>query len=1070
MSKPTLRTEKMLPANWWHTDGERIACDLCPNGCLIRDGGHGRCIVRQNHGGHFYLASGFGTTGFAVDPIDKKPFNHFLPGTPVLSFGTIGCNLHCKFCQNWNTTRAKDLAIHGDWATPAEIIATAKTYGCRSIALTYNEPIIWAEFGIEVAKAAHAADLKVVAVTAGYINPEPRTEFFKHIDAANVDLKSIDPDFYRNLTGGNLEPVLDTLRWLKHQTNIWLEVTNLLIPDSNDSEESVEKLCTWVLENLGPEVPLHFSSFHPDYKLKDKPRTPRDTLIRARQQALSLGLDFPYVGNVLDQANQSTYCPQCGTCIIARDHYEISAYAITGGVCRQCGQKIPGHFEDSPGSWGRKRVAVSIHANEANMEKTPTDEQSQSTSPEEHLTDVATHSVREASSALRQLEKQANPEHPTNATSNVTADPRIDFTNSDIQLILDHTRTLIQSVISKQRAPMLLSPELAASPTYGVFVTLRRGSILRACRGSWGDPHANTLAAILTSAAVSTAMTDARFPAIVPAELPLLTLEISLMHSPQPISAQGSSIVDQIKLGQHGLVLTHPQGRALFLPQVAIEQNWDTKTFLDRLARKAGLSEDAWADPKAKLMTFEARVLTQVPQQQELDLLKLDQSALLQALQVANAIAAQHQGQVQVQKFFTQANPGMTAIYLENAKGKHAIAVAQSVNLIELIKRGVTTLTTQCDQQKQAVGAIIRCDILGQPIPLVPTDYPNRHITLQHAAILADKQGKRTMIIPDRPNIPPDKVGAALMALSITPEEWLQGQATLLAFTVRSARLSPKTTIKDQEGMRAPAVAGSFYPAEPELLKAELTRYFEELEPQETKPVRAVLLPHAGWRFCGDIIAKTLQQIEVPDEVILIGPKHTRPGARWSVAGHNYWQLPHCQIPLQTDLAKTLCDNIEGLELNDEAHQQEHCLETLLPFLHYCNPNIRIVPILLGMAEYNEIRTLARALAGVINKQEQKPLIVVSSDLNHYAPEQLNRELDQEALAALTTGKPKKLFDTCRKKNISMCGMLPAVTTLETLIYLKPKPKLSIVDYNTSGRITGDQGKGVVGYAGVLFS
>ncbi|MDF1755669.1 MAG: AmmeMemoRadiSam system radical SAM enzyme [Verrucomicrobiales bacterium] len=347
---------------WWHREGEKIVCDLCPRACRLQNGQRGFCFVRANQDGEMALTTYGKSTGLCIDPIEKKPLNHFLPGTPVLSFGTAGCNLGCKFCQNWSISKSREIEILSQEASPEAIVKAALDHGCRSIAFTYNDPVIWAEYAIDVAKEAKGAGLKTVAVTAGYITDEARADFFEHIDAANVDLKAFTDEFYRSIAFARIDPVLDTLKWLKAEGKTWFEITNLLIPDENDSEAEIEQFSRWILDNLGDEVPIHFTAFHPDFKMQDKVRTPHETLIRARNQALKLGAKYVYIGNVLDKNRQSTFCPSCQNLLIERNHYELGRYDIRNGACGSCGTAIAGLFEPDRGAWGRKRLPISIPA------------------------------------------------------------------------------------------------------------------------------------------------------------------------------------------------------------------------------------------------------------------------------------------------------------------------------------------------------------------------------------------------------------------------------------------------------------------------------------------------------------------------------------------------------------------------------------------------------------------------------------------------------------------------------------------------------------------------------------
>ncbi len=358
---PTIETG--APGRWWHPvpGSSKIHCDLCPRGCDVADGQRAFCFVRQNVGGRMVLTTYGHSTGFCIDPIEKKPLNHFFPGSSVLSFGTAGCNLGCKFCQNWSISKAREVEALSDSATPDAIARAAERAGCKSVAFTYNDPVLWAEYAIDTAIACHERGIQAVAVTAGYVTPEARPEFFRHMDAANVDLKGFTEDFYRKVCLGHLDPVLDTLRWLKHESSVWFEITTLLIPGHNDSEDEVKRLSAWVAENVGTEVPLHFTAFHPDWKLTDAPHTPASTLTRARAIALAAGLKHVYTGNVHDGAGQSTYCSGCGAVLIERDWYELGRWGLRGNRCAKCGTVLAGVFDPKPGKWGSRRQPLRIH-------------------------------------------------------------------------------------------------------------------------------------------------------------------------------------------------------------------------------------------------------------------------------------------------------------------------------------------------------------------------------------------------------------------------------------------------------------------------------------------------------------------------------------------------------------------------------------------------------------------------------------------------------------------------------------------------------------------------------------
>ncbi len=351
-----------LPTRYWHAleDG-RVQCDLCPRACKLREGQRGLCYVRARHGAGVVLTSYGRSSGFCIDPIEKKPLHHFLPGTPVLSFGTAGCNLACKFCQNWSISKSREMDSLGAAAMPEHLAAEAARLGCRSVAFTYNDPVVFHEYAIDVALSCRERGLRSVAVSAGYVNAAPREEFYRHMDAVNVDLKAFGEPFYRRVVGGSLQAVLETLRYLRHETDVWLEITTLLIPGENDSDAELEALTAWVVEQLGPEVPLHFTAFHPDWRMRDKPRTPHATLRRARAIALRNGMCYVYVGNVHDPEGATTWCFDCGAALVVRDWFDLHSWGLdAAGACRRCGRPCPGVFEAQPGAWGRRRRAVSL--------------------------------------------------------------------------------------------------------------------------------------------------------------------------------------------------------------------------------------------------------------------------------------------------------------------------------------------------------------------------------------------------------------------------------------------------------------------------------------------------------------------------------------------------------------------------------------------------------------------------------------------------------------------------------------------------------------------------------------
>jgi pyruvate formate lyase activating enzyme len=356
-----MATRGTVPTRYWRrlADG-RVQCDLCPRACRLHEGQAGFCFVRACEGGDIVLTAYGRSSGISVDPIEKKPLFHFRPGTAVLSFGTAGCNLGCLYCQNWDISRSREIDTLSRAASPERIATAAQALGCESVAFTYNDPVIFHEYAIDVAAACHDLGLGSVAVTAGYVCAEPRAEFYRFMDAANVDLKSIRESFYERVCLGHLQPVLDTLTYLKRETKVWLEITHLVIPGENDSDEDFDALTRWMAEHLGPDVPLHLTAFHPDYRMLDHPPTRRATLRRAWTIATGNGLRYVYTGNVRDPERETTRCHQCGAALVGRDGYRLTQWTLAEGRCRACGAACAGVFDRAPGTWGARTLPVRL--------------------------------------------------------------------------------------------------------------------------------------------------------------------------------------------------------------------------------------------------------------------------------------------------------------------------------------------------------------------------------------------------------------------------------------------------------------------------------------------------------------------------------------------------------------------------------------------------------------------------------------------------------------------------------------------------------------------------------------
>ncbi|HXU50361.1 MAG TPA: AmmeMemoRadiSam system radical SAM enzyme [Candidatus Binatia bacterium] len=348
--KSLQKSGELHEARWWESEANgKVHCYLCPRHCHIGEGQAGFCFIRANEGGKLYTLGYAHPAAIQIDPIEKKPLSHFLPGTRVFSMGTAGCNMGCFFCQNWDISKSRSDQVRSAHMPPEDVVALAIENGCPSIAFTYNEPTIWGEYVIDICRAAHERGLNTVMVSNGYITREAFHDIYDHVDGANIDLKAFTENFYGRITLTHLKPVLDTLEWLKNETNVWFELTNLMIPTLNDAPEETRALAEWVLEHLGPDVPLHFTAFHPDFKLRDKPRTPAETLHRAREIAKEAGLHYVYEGNIYSDA-ANTSCPQCGTLLIRRSWHDVRENRLRDGHCPKCDLAIPGRWSNPRGT------------------------------------------------------------------------------------------------------------------------------------------------------------------------------------------------------------------------------------------------------------------------------------------------------------------------------------------------------------------------------------------------------------------------------------------------------------------------------------------------------------------------------------------------------------------------------------------------------------------------------------------------------------------------------------------------------------------------------------------------
>jgi AmmeMemoRadiSam system radical SAM enzyme/AmmeMemoRadiSam system protein B/AmmeMemoRadiSam system protein A len=1032
-----------------------MICDLCPRACSLKPGDRGFCFVRQNVDGEMVLTTYGRSTGFCIDPIEKKPLNHFYPGTSVLSFGTAGCNLGCKFCQNWDISKSREVERLSEIATPEAIALAARQHGCRSVAYTYNDPVIWAEYAIDTAKACRAAGVKNVAVTAGYITSEARGPFYEFMDAANVDLKAFTEEFYHQITYSHLQPVLDTLEWLKKETEVWFEITNLVIPRANDSMDEIRKMCGWILEHVGDQVPLHFTAFHPDFRMQDRPNTPHETLLSAYEVARAEGVKHVYTGNVNDVRHQSTYCPHCGALAIERNWYELGRYNLKGNRCGKCGGVVAGHFEDRPGDWGRKRVPVQI-SRYAQAPQVVT------------LTPAARGGSMQTQTATKPKASDFG---------------RPELTDEQKRLIRHAANEFVAADIVG-RPVTLPDPTLGGTaelPVLGAYVTLKRQGHLRACCGFVGETR--KLVEALRLAAHRTATDDHRLPPISATELAYLDLDVNLLYGLARLEARGRERIGAVKVGRHGLRIQRGDAGGLLLPGVATDHAWDSETFLRQVCRKAGLPTTAWEEDDTQILTFEScefgapfesSVLTpdlaqtverfsvgelrQMAAHARSNVLALAQgmAPTYYALGLADgtvsglALSVVLPGRAEPWHFFQLSlRPGLP---LQATLFRLCENVAQSLRVdratLATLHVGVTVFYDSALHGTTSDPDLRGFEALRRALLLIEGD--------KHACVYRPELAAEEVLAATRSSVPlvnPGHTGLYSLAVQSTEPQFHYSSAPRAVVVTKARR---------------PAVAGQFYPGD----AGELSDLVEGmLGASERKPSAwpAAMVPHAGLRFSGRLAAAVFNRLEIPEQVIVIGPKHTRLGVDWAVSPHDAWSIPGTTVASDPDLARALADTVPGLELDAAAHQQEHAIEVELPFLARLAPQTRVVGVAIGGGTWESCQRFATGLAQVVRRCKTPPLLIISSDMNHFATDAENRRLDELALLAMERLDPENLLATVTEYNISMCGVLPAVIVMEALRQLGGLTQAERVGYATSADVTGDTGR-VVGYAGMLLS
>ena len=1039
---------------WWHTTDEpgRIICDLCPRACAVRPGDKGFCFVRENRDGQMVLTTYGRSTGFCIDPIEKKPLNQFYPGTSVLSFGTAGCNLGCKFCQNWSISKSREIERLSETASPAAIAIAASELDCRSVAFTYNDPVIWAEYAIDAARECRARGVKTVAVTAGYITPAARGAFYEYMDAANVDLKGFTEEFYQKLTLSHLKPVLETLRWLKHETNVWFEITNLMIPRANDSPDEVKQMCDWVLEAIGPDVPIHFTAFHPDFRLMDREGTPPETLLMAYDIAVKTGLHYVYVGNILANRHQSTFCPQCRKVLIERRGYEIGSYALRGNQCQYCGTTIPGHFDKAPGNWGSRRLPVRI----SNFEPAADEP---------------------AKAPLMQINQ-----------SESAAPSEVSLTKDQQRAVVQSAaRTLVecvtrQSLAAKQSQDNLAG--VASMPVFGAFVTVKRRGKLRSCCGTMGPRM--TLAESVRHAAERTADDDPRFPPLSASELAFLDMDVWVLFNPQPMTVRGAARHEAVLVGKHGLIVEREGKRGLLLPGVAVEHGFDAETFLAHTCLKAELPAVAWREDSTKVSTFEGLPI-EAPLGSLLE--ELFPTGILEGptfpIEPYDVPRLADLARSNILALATGATPNYYAPGVGDGNVHGLIVSVIGADGMEWLQSSrfslrdtfplQSTLFSLCEGLAQTLRrqSITSRDLAGIGVEIAVLNDPAMHGTVAEADLRGYSPVERALAVQERNKVAlvfrtdrckDDILAEAADLAEITTTNPASVNSFAILTNAPQVRVSRVPRASSGPSIRPPAVAGTFYPADADELARLIDRCLKSGPDPQPRP--AVMVPHAGLIYSGRLAADVLRRVEIPETVIVIGPKHTRYGVEWAVAPHDVWQIPGATIQSDRELARRLCVAIAGLELDAAAHAREHAIEVELPFLARLAPHAKVVGIAVGGGDLTRCRQFAQGLAEVIRGMRKPPLLVISSDMNHFATDDETRVLDEMALAAFETLDPENLYSTVTENRISMCGILPAVIVLETLRLLEQVSRIERIGYATSGDISGDRSR-VVGYAGL---
>ncbi len=1042
-------------------EDERLRCVACGHRCLIGEGKRGICKVRYVEDGELRVPFGY-VAGLQCDPVEKKPFFHVYPGSDALTFGMMGCDLHCSYCQNWVTSQAlRDSSAVAPVrpVTPTGLVELAQREGARLVVSSYNEPLITAEWAVAVFERAKAAGLACAFVSNGNATPEVLDFLAPWIVAYKVDLKSFDDHHYRTL-GGTLSNITETIGMV-HARGIWLEIVTLVIPGFNDSEAELRSMARF-LASISRDIPWHVTAFHKDYRMTDADATSPEKLVRACEIGAAEGLRYVYAGNLPGRVGpwENTRCAGCGERLIERNGYLIRGYHVTAdGSCPRCQTSLPG-------LWPHDRNDVRTGNDLAAYKK--------------RLPRPIPLLERDPPARESPIQRPRGKQPMTPATL-----ARASMTDEQKQRLLDVTGELIRGLVQGQTPTCAELPldGIGTQVVSGVFVSLKRGKHLRSCCGMFGQPI--PLGRAIVEAAMRTVWEDLRFPPVSPSEVHHLDMEIWILGNPERVASIGEERVAAVTIGKHGVKVVRDGRQGLFLPSVALEHQWDARKTLNQVCIKAGLPATAWLDEATTFYTFEGEVLrgslnpgngvqsverrpgvcTQADLRKYADFCCNALGALVSGATPSCFLAGAADGNVAGAIVSLQRSVAGDTESMHFSQISLRPGVPLQSTLFSLCQGAAPVLAANWLAADPNAGAEVAVTILNDPV---------LHGTVAHPDLTGFDPRNRAIAVFER-----NKSGLAFDPAQ-TPEELLaeaarQARVTQPAgaavYSLGALAQGPVSLSTAPRPVRGPTVrpagaAGRFFPADAQ----QLANLVDPLLAGDRTPQAwpAAMVPHAGLIYSGRIAADVLKRLQIPRTVIILGPKHTTLGVDWAVAPHQWWALPGGRVESDLRLAEQLADAIPGLELDAAAHQREHGIEVELPFLARLAPETRVVGIAIGAGDLESCRQFARGLADVIKECAEPPLLLISSDMNHYATDAENRRLDAIALESLGRLDPAALYETVTEQNITMCGLLPAVIVLETLRLQGRLHKAERVGYATSADVSGDTSR-VVGYAGMLF-